>query len=214
MNPGNIIILNGTSSSGKSSILRALQDIMDKPYLDAGIDKFLWMLPRRYINEPAYWQQLYQYEWPQPEQMVIHAAPLAHQLMAGMHQAIAALAHAGNHVVADHVLTEPSWVQQCAALFADLPAWLVHITCPLAVLEEREQARRDRTLGQARAQFHLVHAHALCDLEIDTAQHEAHTCAEMIKQHLLAGPPPTAFKRLATLSNLQPLPKQGQSDVY
>ncbi len=197
MKPGNIIILNGTSSSGKSSILRALQEIMDEPYLDAGIDKFLWMLPRRYINEPAYWQRVYQYEWPQPDQLMIRAAPLGHQLMDGMHQAIAALAQAGNHVVADHVLAEPAWVRQCAALFSNLPAWLVHITCPLAVLEERERARRDRTLGQARAQFHLVHAHAICDLEIDTAQHDVNACAKIIKQHMLAGPPPTAFAKLA-----------------
>ena len=197
MIPGNIIILNGTSSSGKSSILRALQEIMEKPYLDAGIDKFLWMLPKRYLNEPAYWQQVYRYEWPQPGQMVIQAAPLGHQLMDGMHQAIAALALAGNHVIADHVLAESAWVQQCATLFANLPAWLIHITCPLAVLEERERARKDRTLGQARAQFHLVHAHAVCDLEIDTAQHDIPTCAEMIKQHVLMGPRPTAFQKLA-----------------
>ncbi len=197
MKPGNIIILNGTSSSGKSSILRALQEIMDEPYLDAGIDKFLWMLPRRYINEPAYWQRVYQYEWPQPDQLMIRAAPLGHQLMDGMHQAIAALAQAGNYVVADHVLAEPEWVRQCAALFANLPAWLVHITCPLAVLEERERARRDRTLGQARAQFHLVHAHAICDLELDTAQHDVNACAKIIKQHVLAGPPPTAVVKLA-----------------
>lgn len=200
MNPGNVIILNGASSSGKSSILRALQEIMEEPYLDAGIDKFLWMLPMRYIDEPAYWQQVYQYEWPQAEQMAIRAAPLGHRLMAGMHQAIAALARAGNHVVADHVLAEPEWVWQCAALFADLPAWLVHITCPLAVLEERERARQDRTLGQARAQFHLVHAHAICDLEIDTSQRDIHTCAEMIKQHVLTGPCPTAFKKLVTVN--------------
>lgn len=197
MNPGNVIILNGASSSGKSSILRALQDMMDEPYLDAGIDRFLWMLPQRYIKDPAYWQHVYQYEWPQPGQMVIRAAPLGHQLLAGMHQAIAALARAGNHVVADHVLTEPAWVRQCAALFAGLPAWLVHITCPLAVLEERERARRDRTLGQARAQFHLVHAHAICDLEIDTAQHSVDTCAKMIMQHILAGSRPEAFRQLA-----------------
>jgi len=194
--PGNIIILNGASSSGKSSILRALQELMDEPYLDAGIDKFLWMLPRRYVNEPDYWRQVYRYSWLQPGQMVIEAAPLGHRLMDGMHRSLAALAHAGNHVVADHVLTEPAWVRQCAMLFADLPAWLVHVTCPLEVLEQREQARKDRTLGQARAQFHLVHAHGRCDLAIDTAQHDVQGCAALIKAHVLNGPRPTAFAEL------------------
>jgi chloramphenicol 3-O-phosphotransferase len=36
MNKGTIIILNGTSSSGKTSIVRAPQEALDEPYLDAG----------------------------------------------------------------------------------------------------------------------------------------------------------------------------------
>jgi chloramphenicol 3-O-phosphotransferase len=52
--PGTVIILNGTSSSGKSSILRALQDLIEVPLLDAGLDRFLWMLPRRYLNRPLW----------------------------------------------------------------------------------------------------------------------------------------------------------------
>ncbi|HEV8339321.1 MAG TPA: hypothetical protein VGR25_06660 [bacterium] len=49
--PGTVIILNGTSSSGKSSILRALQDLIEVPLFDGGLDRFLWMLPP-YLNRP------------------------------------------------------------------------------------------------------------------------------------------------------------------
>ena len=46
----NIIILNGTSSSGKTSIAQALQEIMDVSYLHTGIDQFLIEhLPKRLI---------------------------------------------------------------------------------------------------------------------------------------------------------------------
>jgi chloramphenicol 3-O phosphotransferase len=45
MKPGKILILNGTSSSGKTSIVRAFQTLSEKPWLDMGIDKFIWMLP-------------------------------------------------------------------------------------------------------------------------------------------------------------------------
>jgi hypothetical protein len=51
---GTIIFLNGTSSSGKTSILRALQDRLPDPYLDMGIDRFIFMLPRRYPNSPLW----------------------------------------------------------------------------------------------------------------------------------------------------------------
>src|SRR5215213_3924273 len=42
---GNIIFLNGTSSSGKTSIVKALQEIMDGYYIGTGIDHFLDAAP-------------------------------------------------------------------------------------------------------------------------------------------------------------------------
>jgi chloramphenicol 3-O-phosphotransferase len=56
-----------------------------------------------------------------------------------------------------------------AEVFADFDLLMVGVRCPLAVLEQRESERKDRTLGQARAQFNRVHAHARYDLEIDTS---------------------------------------------
>jgi len=46
MNTGKIILLNGTSSSGKSTLLRGLQQVLSQPYLEMGLDKFIWMLPK------------------------------------------------------------------------------------------------------------------------------------------------------------------------
>jgi chloramphenicol 3-O phosphotransferase len=199
MTIGNIIILNGTSSSGKTSILKALQTLMDEPYLDAGIDKFIWMLPKRYLDVPL-WQEVFEYTWSgsgaDRELAAIHAGPRGHALMSGMHRSIAALARAGNHVLADHVLLEPAWVRECAGLFADLPAWFVGVRCPLDVLETREKSRRDRTLGQARAQFHAAHVHGLYDLEVDTSKLSPQVCAEQIRQRMIDGSSPSAFRRL------------------
>jgi chloramphenicol 3-O phosphotransferase len=48
MTSGRIILLNGTSSSGKSSVARALQEVLSEPYLHLGIDTFIAMLPSRY----------------------------------------------------------------------------------------------------------------------------------------------------------------------
>jgi chloramphenicol 3-O phosphotransferase len=54
MPPGTIIILNGTSSAGKTSILTALQSILAEPYLHAGLDTFCKMLPLRYLWGPEW----------------------------------------------------------------------------------------------------------------------------------------------------------------
>jgi len=184
MRIGNIIILNGASSSGKTSIVHALQNLLDEPYLEAGIDKFIFMLPDRYLERPL---------WDDVLGLAVHTGAEGHLLFAGMHRAIAALSRAGNHVLADHVLVEPQWVQDCASLFGDLPAYLIGIHCPLEILEQRERARRSRTPGQARAQFSQVHAHCIYDLEVDTSANTPEECARLIQFRVYSGQPPTAF---------------------
>lgn len=192
---GTIIMINGASSSGKTSILEALQSILEDPFLNAGIDKFIWMLPGRYLDQPL---------WNDVLGQATTAGLLGHRLFSGMHHAIAALARTGNHVIADHVLVEPAWITECARLFSDLPAYLIGLRCPLAVLEEREKSRRDRTLGQARAQYNLVHAHGFYDLEVDTSILSAEECAIKIRQRLSDGIPPAAFRQLASRPLIPP----------
>ena len=187
LQPGKIILLNGTSSSGKTSVLRAVQASFSEPYLDLGIDKFIWAMPERYLDRLL---------WDDVLGLATQAGGTGHRLFGAMHHAIAAAARQGMNVVADHVLVEPRWVVECAALFHDLPAWLVAIRCPLDVLEARERARKNRTLGQARAQFDLVHAHAVYDLEVDTSLMSPEECAHATKGCLESGAPPTAFRLL------------------
>jgi chloramphenicol 3-O phosphotransferase len=200
MPDGTIIILNGPSSSGKSSLVRALQELLPEPYLDAGLDKFLWMLPRRYLNEPDYWQQIftYRYRLEEKETVIDSIAPASYGdlLVRGMHRAQAVLARSGNNMVADHVLICESWVADCAGCLADLPAWLIGVRCPLEVLEARERQRKDRTLGQARAQFDVVHAHGIYDFEVDTSVMSPENCAWAIRQHIGDGSAPQALKVL------------------
>ncbi|HRL14697.1 MAG TPA: hypothetical protein PKX07_22635, partial [Aggregatilineales bacterium] len=69
------------------------------------------------------------------------------------------------------------------------------IRCPLAVLEQRERDRKDRTLGQARAQFDVIHAGKTYDVEVDTSQADAAACAAQITAHF-AATPPRAFAAL------------------
>lgn len=171
MSLGTVIVLNGTSSSGKTTLLKALQKAFDEPYLDAGIDKFIWMLPGRFLDRPL---------WDDVLGEADKAGPVGHRLFSGMHYAVAALARRGNNALVDHVLVEPVWVDECARLFADLPAYLVGVRCPLDVIEAREAARKDRTLGQARKQFDKVHAHKIYDLEVDTSVMSADECVESV----------------------------------
>jgi chloramphenicol 3-O-phosphotransferase len=187
MQPGTILMINGTSSSGKTSLVRELQKRLDGPFLDAGLDRFLWMLPGRYLDRPL---------WDDVLGLADTAGETGHTLVSGMHHAIQALALKGNHVLADHVLVEPRWLAECAHLYANLPAYLIGLYCPLEILEQREKERKDRTLGQARKQFERVHAHGLYDLRVDTGAYSTAECAAQICSFLASGEPPHAFAEL------------------
>lgn len=151
-----------------------------------GIDRFIWMLPRRYLDRPL---------WDDVLGKAQQSGPLGLTLFSGMHHAIAAATSRGNNVVADHVFVEKAWVEECANLFADRNAYLIGINCPLEILEQRERDRKDRTLGQARLQFDIIHKHTtIYDLEVDTSMFAPEQCAQQIIERLKN--PPAAFRQL------------------
>ncbi len=152
-----------------------------------GIDKFIWMLPSRYLDRPL---------WDEILGKAHRSGPLGLSLFSGMHHAIAAAAQRGNNILADHVFVEKAWVDECANLFAEMNAYLVGVKCPLEVAEQREADRKDRTLGQARLQYDVIHKFATYDLEVDTSLLSAEECAEKVIERLKA--PPAAFKKLKT----------------
>jgi chloramphenicol 3-O-phosphotransferase len=78
-----IIFLNGTSSSGKTRILKALQDELPEPFLDMGIDRFIFMMPNRYLNRP---------HWEDVLGKAVQAGTSGMILFSGMHHAIATAA--------------------------------------------------------------------------------------------------------------------------
>jgi chloramphenicol 3-O phosphotransferase len=170
---GRIVVLNGTSSSGKSTLAKALQAALPGPALVIGIDTFVFALPQRYLDQPL-WSEVFRYvrdDGASDGPFRIETGPLGQELISGMHRSVAALATAGLDVIVDHVLLEVAWLDECRRLWADLDWWLIGVRCPLAVVEERERERRDRTLGQAAAQFAVVHAHGgSYDVEVDTSE--------------------------------------------
>ena len=186
MNP-TIIFINGASSSGKTSLLKALQAKLPEPFLDMGIDRFIWMLPKRYLDRPL---------WDDVLGKAVQSGPLGLILFSGMHHAIAAAANRGLNVIADHVFVEKAWVDECATLFADMNAYIIGLQCPLEVLEQREKDRKDRTLGQAREQFEVIHKFVTYDLELDTSKLTVEECAAKVIERLKS--PPIAFKQLKT----------------
>ncbi|MBI2972079.1 MAG: AAA family ATPase [Candidatus Aenigmarchaeota archaeon] len=166
---GKIIVLNGTSSSGKSTIARALEKAFDGAYCRISLDEFGDELRRsRYPT--------------------LRGKPPPHVLdyeIARFHDAIAALAAEGANVIVDHVLEEFRWSLSLAEALAAYDVTLVGVHCPLAVVETREQERGDRKPGTARYQFGRVHERKRYDVTVDTSELPLQACAEKIISYVL-----------------------------
>ncbi|MCR3747849.1 chloramphenicol phosphotransferase CPT family protein [Lentzea californiensis] len=175
-----IIFLNGTSSSGKSSIAEQLLLVLDTPYFHLGVDAFGAM---RAVERTL--------ELDGPAQ-----AEVLRRTRAGFHRAVAGMARAGNDVVVDHLLSEPWRLQDCLEVMDGLDVVLVGVHCPPDELERRERARGDRVAGQAAAQLHSVHQHGLYDFEVDTGVNSPHECALAIKEFLGQASGTRAFDEL------------------
>ena len=166
-----IILLNGTSSSGKTTHAKSLQQVMDTPYLHVPIDSFEDMMPGRdKFAEPGspLWQ------------------PMFNRLLSGFHHSVAALAAAGSNLIVDHLLVqgvEPyNWLEECLDLLAPFTVYFIGVHCPLEELRRRELARGDRGVGQAERQLNQVHRHGVYDLELDTSVFSAEQCALKVKE--------------------------------
>ncbi|HEY6569566.1 MAG TPA: AAA family ATPase [Candidatus Limnocylindrales bacterium] len=200
MATGRVIVLNGTSSSGKSTLLRALQARLDGPWLGVGIDTVVFALPKRYLDQPL-WSEVFRYVDAEPgadAPFRIETGELGHHLVEGMHRMIASLADAGLAVIVDHVLLDPAWVVDLARRLAAHEVLFVGVRCPREVVVERERARRDRTIGQAAAQFDVVHRAGGYDLEVDTSVLSPEAVADAIARAVEAGFPARPFAKLAS----------------
>jgi len=161
---GRVLVLNGASSAGKSSLAKGLQGVLPEPHLHVALDAFRAM-------EPAdYWLGL----------DTVTAQRWIAGLCGAMHATVAAFAHSGQHVIFDTALDRASVVESLHADLGHLGFILIGVHCALDELERRETTRGDRPIGLARRQFATIHAGRTYDFSVDTTHASAATCAAEI----------------------------------
>lgn len=179
---GTILLLNGASSSGKSSIARALREHGEHPYHHLQLDAFRAMEP------PRHWEG---WQSRGPDTALKLAA-----LCRGMNAALVEYAGHGQDVIFDTELSDPDAWQYVRDDLSDLPVLMVGVTCSLDVLARRERDRGDRPIGLAARQFDRVHRDKVYDLTIDTTSTRAVECAGVLAKWLRRSPVPSAFPRM------------------
>ncbi|TSA83843.1 chloramphenicol phosphotransferase [Deinococcus detaillensis] len=151
--PAQIILLNGASSAGKSTLCRHLQAQLPQPFLYFALDLLLFG-----EGVIAKWPGVEAFEWSRQRP----------KLFDGYHRSLAAFAAAGNHLIADYVLETKDTLDDLARLLAPFDVFFVGVHCPLPELERRERARGDRRIGDAREDYERVHTFSGYDFEVDS----------------------------------------------
>lgn len=174
---GRVVLLNGTSSSGKSSIARELLGLLEESWFHLPVDAFHALRGGR-------------------ADVTADLRAEVDRTAKGFHRVVAGMAAAGNNLVVDYPLSHRWRLLDLLDLLVPEDTTLVAVCCPLPELERRERARGDREPGLAAAQYGAVHAHGLHDVEVDTAALNPLACALRVRDHLERPVRPTAFETL------------------
>ncbi len=185
---GNIIVVNGGSSVGKTTLCRALQRTLSEPHLLSGGDIFFLERPPFYLDyvddgRVSSESGLVAY-FVNEELAEVHIGPLALKWNEEMFHALASWADRGNHVIVDTVLHSPELAAGMQRGLGDRSVFHVGVTCPLDEAQRREIERGNRALGAA-VYFHsLAHGHYDYDLAIDTAALSTQAAVAQIREEL------------------------------
>ncbi|MER7763726.1 chloramphenicol phosphotransferase [Streptomyces sp. NPDC097619] len=189
-----MIVLNGGSSSGKSTLVRHLQDLLPDPWLASGCDVFVDALPARLRADDTEGDGTGD---ARPATDAGHAGDGAGivfgedggvsvgaeflALEAAWRAGLVATARAGARIVVDDVFLSGAASQdRWRTALGDLPVLWVGVRCAADVAEGRERARGDRVSGMARRQAESVHVGVEYDLEVDTTRTGPLECARIV----------------------------------
>ena len=174
---GRVIVLNGTSSSGKSSLGRALQDRLDGTWLLLGLDTFITALPWR-LYGTAEGHTIH-------EDGVVDVGAGFRTEQTRWRHALAQLAREGSNVILDEVFVRGADEQaEWRAVLDGLDVTWVGVRCDVEEAVRRETERGDRSVGMARAQAGVVHVRIEYDVEVDTTATSPEALAAQVQAAL------------------------------
>ena len=168
MEKGRIIYLNGVTSSGKTSIVEALQARRDVFFYVVANDLFQEMIGEEYLQED-YWKYLGEVII-----MMYHTAKLFSDM--------------GKNVIIDSILVEREGVaphyERMKEILGNNPLDIVEVYCPLDICRQRNIDRGDRYESQSDEQAELMAKDIRYSLRVDTSLLSPEECADKILREL------------------------------
>jgi chloramphenicol 3-O phosphotransferase len=141
MKKGNIVWLNGVSSSGKSTLTIALQKHFLSPYFCIAQDTFTDIIAPCLLEN------------------FVESDTLWYVAVEAMYKTIKLYSDLGLNIIVDHVVIndddgkEQRLYDDCIKTLSNYPLVLVKVICNIEELKQREFKRGDREAGNAEWQF-------------------------------------------------------------
>ena len=148
-NGGRIILLNGTSSAGKSTLAKALRAKLEPQFCYYASDQ---------LADAGFRPTAPDVRWEGRD-----------LFFKGFHRSIAAFAGVGLDLLVEHIVEQSSWADDLRELLHPFDIFWVGVHAPLAELQQRERLRGDRTSGEA---VDHLKTHLFCtyDFQIDSTR--------------------------------------------
>lgn len=156
---GMIIVLNGVSSSGKSTLAKELTKILPD-FFDFSVDDYDLVIEKMEDREN--------------ERLI----PIETEYF--YYKNVAMFSDRGVNLILDQILHDPITLQNFYETLKTYPILLVGVHCPAEELKRREELRGDRRIGQAISQLNFVHRQEVYDIEVNTYTHSMVECAREI----------------------------------
>jgi chloramphenicol 3-O phosphotransferase len=177
-----VIVLNGGSSSGKSSLATCLQAQLDGTWLVLGIDDLIRALSHGPLDTSAGGTLDITPEGSVVVGDAFRAAELA------WYEGLAAMARAGTGLIIDEVFLGGGASQaRLRTALQGLAVLWVGVRCNAAVSAARELQRADRHIGMARDQADRVHRGVRYDMVVETDDAAPDDCAGAIVRWITSG---------------------------
>ena len=191
MKQGLIVLLNGTSSAGKTSISMELTNQKEILFHHLSIDdfyhnyndfiniKFPDLKPVRKLDDEVIGQIIFD------------------PIISMYYATIKLFSEMGLNVIVDTVIENDKWFNDYLDVLFDYPTLFVGVICSKEELARREQIRGDRRIGLAASQFDKVYSFNEYDLEVNTEELSPTECAEKILSFMKSEQDYAAFKKLS-----------------
>lgn len=178
-----ILLIVGTSSSGKSSLSRRLQEVLPDFWQYMSLDSVFAGIPDRYgggVNGPLS-EVGFAYANKEIDASITYGS-IGQKVLSGMIASALAMNAAGINVIFDDMILDKNHSRMWDAALADVESLIVRLNAPTSVLEERNTRRRN----PPKLALNHIDTNSLlnADIEIDTGSVSIESAAHRVAEKL------------------------------